>query len=657
METRMMDRSLLTLLLLLVGCSIGSCTDDKNFKFCGSWRHGNNNHTLNYDLSPGCKNFAVSANDSTLSVVGQITSQCTKSGSKSLKIDSVALWTKFCVHWEPLKDHLWLELPEQKLHGQKVTLCEPSCTQTCLCPDLSPEAGNRPDGVYGIANGSIRGDRLKDKVLTAYVFLGDPINCTGEEPCDNASHRSNQVNITKGIEMGSHVVGNVDLPKTNATVVEMKENFQGFDFKAPAPYGADLETLPSIHLPASLKPAPGKTAKLVCTFFRNKTLFQEPKRDVKILEDVVGITVENEVITNLSERIRIGFHHDALPKTHSRKCVSWDTKTDPQKVNWKEDGCVTEYMGAKKTECHCNHLTYFTIMVRLERRTVPHLLALTVITSLGNAVSTISCVALIIFLCNKRRVKEQSSPVHLGLAVSLFLLNLLFFFTGTLANVGGEGLCRWVGPGLHYALLSSFTWMAMEVFYTFWMVYMVFSPSPRAFFWYLIGFALPALPVLILVAIGNIYGIMEVVPSDDPSNPYLMCWMRNTPQALLAHYLINISMLVGLVSSGLLMLFLVYWKIRTRNEWRHKKVAFLSIWGLSCLFGTTWGLGFLDFGPLSTFVLFLSCILNSFQGFFLMLRFYVLGWMKRREEGDSTLGSSSLTGSARQQMLQVQEKQ
>ena len=41
-----------------------------------------------------------------------------------------------------------------------------------------------------------------------------------------------------------------------------------------APDGADPETLPSIHLPASLRPAPGKTAKLVCTFFRNKTLFQ-----------------------------------------------------------------------------------------------------------------------------------------------------------------------------------------------------------------------------------------------------------------------------------------------------------------------------------------------------------------------------------------------
>lgn len=87
-----------------------------------------------------------------------------------------------------------------------------------------------------------------------------------------------------------------------------------------------------------------------------------------------------------------------------------------------------------------------------------------------------------------RRPKEQSRPVHLGLATSLFFLYLLFFFTGTLANVGGEGLCRWVGAGLHYALLSSLTWMAVEVFHTFWLVYVVFSPSPKPWVWNLIGF-------------------------------------------------------------------------------------------------------------------------------------------------------------------------
>lgn len=106
------------------------------------------------------------------------------------------------------------------------------------------------------------------------------------------------------------------------------------------------------------------------------------------------------------------------------------------------------------------------------------------------------------------------------------------------------------------------------------------------------------------------------------------CWMTNTDGALMAHYFINIPILVILVASGIVMLFLVYREIRTRDEWRKNCVAFLSIWGLSCLFGTTWGLTFLDFGPLSDGVLFLSCILNSFQGlwFYLIIQVKTLTW-------------------------------
>ncbi|MEQ2167935.1 hypothetical protein GOODEAATRI_009132 [Goodea atripinnis] len=165
-----------------------------------------------------------------------------------------------------------------------------------------------------------------------------------------------------------------------------------------------------------------------------------------------------------------------------------------------------------------------------------------------------------------RRSKEQSITIHMGLALSLAFLSLLFFLTGVLANVEVENMCTWVGAMLHYALLSSLTWMGIEVFNTFWLVYMV-------------------------------------------------CWIKVTDQrALLAHYFTTMTILAILVSSGIIMLFLVYRKIRTRDEWKQNRVAFLSIWGLSCLFGTTWGLTFLNYDPLSDFILFLSCFLNSFQG-------------------------------------------
>ena len=42
-------------------------------------------------------------------------------------------------------------------------------------------------------------------------------------------------------------------------------------------------------------------------------VFQEVDKEARVLDDVVGITVENEIIANLSEPIRIAFHHDVIP--------------------------------------------------------------------------------------------------------------------------------------------------------------------------------------------------------------------------------------------------------------------------------------------------------------------------------------------------------
>ncbi|XP_070764948.1 adhesion G-protein coupled receptor G1 [Enoplosus armatus] len=647
MEPRLTD-NLRLVFALIVLLSAASSENDRDLDFCGTWRHGQGPLSLSVNLSTGCDGISISADRSSLSIDGRITAQCRRSEVISLErlgLDSVKD-SDFCLYWEPLLDQLKLQV-----RGKTLTLCWPASLQGSCCAHLS-HGQNTPEAPYGIINGAVRNDVITHKTLTAYKFIGGPFN--RKKLCDEASQESTQV-MSEGAVMRSQAVGSVEHPCAPSSEVDMTKNFRGHNVTSPAAKDASAESTTTIYIPPALKLAAKKTSKVVCTFFTNNSLFQEGQKETRILGDVVGITMENEVITNLSEPIRIGFHHDVIPKTHSRTCVSWDTRKDPLQVNWLVDGCETQQKGANHTECLCDHLTYFTVLVQLEPRPVRHLLALTAITSLGCAVSVISCIALIIFLCRKsRRCKEQSIQIHLGLAISLAFLNLLFFFTGVLANVGGECVCSWVGAVLHYSLLSSFTWMGIEVFHTFWLVYMVFSPSPKPYVWNLIGFVLPAVPIIILAAVGDMYGLREVVASDDVSNPYLMCWMKDTHKALLAHYCTNLAVLAILVSSGIVMLFLVYREIRTRDEWRQNRVAFLSIWGLSCLFGTTWGLTFLDFGPLSDFVLFLSCILNSFQGFLLMLRFYMLDWM-RKQTGGSALGSTS-TGSTRQHMLQAQEK-
>ncbi|KAL6112691.1 uncharacterized protein ACO6RY_11142 [Pungitius sinensis] len=632
-------RAALVFILLL---SAGSSDNDLDLRFCGTWRHDSGALSLNVNLSTGCSEISISAGRSSLSIDGQITARCSRSEViplKQLGLDSQEE-TPFCLYWEPLLDQLKLQVG-----GKNLSLCWPSSVQGHCCTDLS-HGPNAPEANYGIINGTIKNDFITNKTREAYKFIAASIDC--KALCDQQIQESTQVNVDPA-------VGNVQHPCAHSSEVDMKEGFRGRNVTAPATKGRPAESSTTVHLPPALKTAAKKTSKVVCTFFNKISLFQEGHKGNRLFNDVVGITVENEVIANLSEPIRIDFHHDVIPQHYSKKCVSWDTRKDPLLVNWLVDGCETREKGAKHTECLCNHLTYFSVLVQMEPRPVRHLLALTTITSLGCAVSVISCVAVFIFLCRKsRRSKEQSIPIHMGLVVSLGLLNLLFFFNAVLGNVGGESLCVWVGAGLHYTLLSSFTWMGVEVFHTFWLVHMVFSPSPKACVWNLVGFALPALPVIILAAVGDIYGVREVVPSDDVYNPYLMCWMKDTPKALLAHYFTNMTALAVLVISGLVMLFLVYRKIRIRDEWRQNHVAFLSIWGLSCLYGTSWGLTFLDFGPLSDIILYRFCILNALLGFFLMLRFYMLDWM-RKQAGGSTLGSTS-TGSTRQHMLQAQEK-
>ncbi|XP_070826641.1 adhesion G-protein coupled receptor G5-like [Chaetodon trifascialis] len=627
--------------ILIILLSTGSSENDLGLNFCGIWHHGKDLN-LAVNISTGCERILISASESSLSIDGEITAKCRRSDVIPLKqfgLDSPGE-SHFCLYWEPLLDQLKLQIK-----GKNITLCWPASLQTSCCTDLS-QGPNKPEARHGIRNGTINNDAITDKIRTAYEFKGQMIDC--KKLCDQVDLGSTRVNISQAAQVPEH-------PCAHSSEVEMKEDFRGYNLTSPVAQGVSAESTITIQIPPALKQAAKKTNKVVCTFFKNNSLFQEGFKKARILDDVVGITVENEIITDLSEPIRIGFHHDVIPKMHSRKCVSWDTRKDPLQVNWLVDGCETRQQGAKYTECLCNHLTFFSVLVQLEPRPVCHLLALTVITSLGCAVSVVSCIALIIFLCKKsRRAKEQSMPIHLGLAVSLAFLNLIFFLTAILANVGGESVCAWVGATLHYTLLSSFTWMGIEVFHTFWLVRVVFKPSPKPYIWNLVGFVLPAVPVIILMAVGDIYGVRAVRSCDVKADPYLMCWMKDTQKALLGHYFTTMVILVILVCSGFVMLFLVYREIRTRDEWRQNRVAFLSIWGLSCLFGTTWGLTFLDFGTLSEFVLFLSCILNSFQGFLLMLRFYMLDWM-RKQAGGSALGSTS-TGSTRQHMLQAQEK-
>lgn len=79
----------------------------------------------------------------------------------------------------------------------------------------------------------------------------------------------------------------------------------------------------------------------------------------------------------------------------------------------------------------------------------------------------------------RRRRPEKSVTVHLHLAGALLCLHLSFLLSGLWVLVlkeSDEGwLCRGLGLLLHWSLLATFAWMALEGFHLYLLLVRVFN--------------------------------------------------------------------------------------------------------------------------------------------------------------------------------------
>lgn len=70
---------------------------------------------------------------------------------------------------------------------------------------------------------------------------------------------------------------------------------------------------------------------------------------------------------------------------------------------------------------------------------------------------------------------DYSLSIHVSLSGALFLLNSSFLLTEWGATLDLEGVCVFVAAFMHYSLLCSFTWMAIEGLHLYLMLIKVFN--------------------------------------------------------------------------------------------------------------------------------------------------------------------------------------
>nr|XP_055051664.1 adhesion G-protein coupled receptor G6-like [Misgurnus anguillicaudatus] len=266
------------------------------------------------------------------------------------------------------------------------------------------------------------------------------------------------------------------------------------------------------------------------------------------------------------------------------------------------------------------------------------------ISYIGCSLSAVfSAFSILSYIVNSNARKEVSRRIHVSLSAALFLLNISFMLSEWAATLNINEVCVFIAVMIHYSLLCCFTWMAIEALHLYLLLVRVFNIHIKHYMvkLSLIGWGVPALLVGCLLSVHSsrsVYGTKNFTLKDTR-----ICW---TTDGVIV-YAVNISyfVLVFLFNSVILIaVSRLIFRLELSDNRPKSKTACKNastVLGLMCLMGTTWGLAFFGSGYINYAILYLFCIFNSTQGFYIFLWMCLTGRTKKQREEKTTTTTDS----------------
>ena len=216
--------------------------------------------------------------------------------------------------------------------------------------------------------------------------------------------------------------------------------------------------------------------------------FQEQNQDILLMSDIVSVSIvdlegsktPDREPKELSHSITIPFEMEIPDDNETlasarRRCVFWDFDASA----WSSKGCRILSSNSSATNCQCDHLTNFAIILDLTYSFYEEVsLSLRWITVVCCSVSIVSLIGCIVFFLSHRgseltdrikinahfcgnlllvQVRKRNEVFKMGLAT--FTLQVLMVFGINQGNSGSSHhLCQAVAVMLQLFLLASFTW-------------------------------------------------------------------------------------------------------------------------------------------------------------------------------------------------------
>ncbi|XP_071368713.1 adhesion G-protein coupled receptor G1-like isoform X2 [Centroberyx affinis] len=355
-----------------------------------------------------------------------------------------------------------------------------------------------------------------------------------------------------------------------------------------------------------------------------------------VLQNMVLAIEMGVLISNLTNDIFLNFRK--VKEKGIPSCRSWNG--EGSRPNWTDGGCVT-HVDEDNITCQCSHLTFFAVLMSPPNTTISSadLTSLTYITYIGCGLSMFF-LGIILFMHFLLRRAKASKATHIliHLVLALFLLNLTFLTNNWVAGLKSAVGCKIMAAVMHYSMLATFTWFAVEAFH---LCLQVYTGGKIIIHRYILkvslaSWALPSVIVIVLFSVGKYDEL--VIHTDE--NDVTMCWITDSN----VHYIVNIGYyaLVFLFTIATFIVILC-WLFRLKKtkagaaQVGRSGRSIVTVLGLCCMLGITWGFAFFAHGVLRVPSYYIFTILNSFQGFFLFLYYY----NTRQLIGETTDGVSS----------------
>ncbi|XP_070189273.1 adhesion G protein-coupled receptor L3-like isoform X2 [Littorina saxatilis] len=415
--------------------------------------------------------------------------------------------------------------------------------------------------------------------------------------------------------------------------------------------GTPPEGVSSLVLPRSLMTS-ASGSRVAMTVHQNEKVFEairqsggasggtvasdgseDPKFVAKVNSHVMAASVVGRDVVNLTDPVTFTLVHDNENSTNPR-CVFWDVEA----VDWSQRGCRKNdsLSNENVTTCQCDHLTNFALLMDVFNEgaslSETDSKILSIISYIGCGISLLALILTLLTYClfknsygswsltEQKLRRDNPSKILVNLCIALALSNLVFvagMHPYALENTVG---CKVVAVLLHFSLLSSLCWMAVEAFYMYLALVLVFKTYYTNFILKcsLVGWGIPLLIIIVTLGINETdnYGPLGTG----------VCWLKDI--AFYAAFVgpVGLILLINIIAFIMVIRQIIGMKDRKLNKSDSFTVSqqLRGALGVAILLGLTWVFGFMAVSQAAVVFYYLFAIFNSLQGLWIFIFYCVM---------------------------------